>query len=139
MPSILNIIAFDIIIPLVFFFFLVNHFETDENIYGDNTNVVLSQAQSQIKKMKILSNDERRAIYESLLLKSVDGKLKQGVTKMVASQFSVSMRTIQRTWKQSKSNGIHVDVSHKRTGNCGCKRVQIDLTEIPEIREIPLR
>ena len=99
MPYILNIIAFDIIIPSIFFF-LVNHFETDENIYDNNTNVVLSQAQSQIKKMKILSNDERRVICESLLLKSVDGKLKQGVTKIVASQFSVSMRTIQRIWKQ---------------------------------------
>ena len=100
MPSVLNIIAFDIIIPSLLLFFLVNNFETDENIYDDNTNVVLSQAQSHIKKMKILSNDERRAIYESLLLKNVDGKLKQGVTKMVASQFSVSMLTIQRIWKQ---------------------------------------
>ena len=98
--------------------------------------MVLSQAQIQIRKMKILSNDKRRAIYKSLLLKSVDGKLKQGVTKMVASQFLVSMRTIQRIWKQSKSNDIHVDVSHKRTRNYGRKRVQIDLTQIPEI---PLR
>ena len=99
MPSVLNIIAFDIIIPSIFFF-LTNHFETNENIYDDNANVVLSQAQSQIKKMKILRNDERIAIYESLLLKSVDGKLKQRVTKMVASQFSVSRSTIQRIWKQ---------------------------------------
>ena len=52
---------------------------------------------------------------------------------MVTSQFSVSMRIIQRIWKQSKNNDIHVDVSHKRIGNCGRKRVQIDLTQIREI------
>ena len=44
--SVLNVIAFDIIIPSIFF--LVNHFEIDENIYDDNKNVVLSQAQSSI-------------------------------------------------------------------------------------------
>ena len=81
-----------------------------------------------------MSNEERRAIYHILLQKSVDGKISKGVTNMVASSFSVSIRTIQRIWKQSKESGT-CDVSHKKTINCGRKRVQIDHAQF---REIPL-
>ena len=53
---------------------------------------------------------------------------------MAASQFSVSIRTIKRIWKQAKDSGC-ADVSHRRTNNYGRKRVQIDF---PRFREIPL-
>ncbi|KAJ0034587.1 hypothetical protein Pint_24912 [Pistacia integerrima] len=55
---------------------------------------------------------------------------------MVASVFSIYVRTVHRIWRQVKNSGMHVDVSHKRTGNCGRKRIQIDLTQF---LEIPLR
>lgn len=61
------------------------------------------------------SNEKRRAIYHTLLEKSDNGKLKKGVTNMVASSFSISMRTVQRIWKQAKDFG---DVNHRKTGNC---------------------
>ena len=88
-------------------------------------------------KKNDLSNVDRRAIYNVLLDgKNVEGRLKPGVLKTVASQFLVSTRTIQRIWKQGKNSGVHADVSHKRTKNCGRKRIEVDYDRI---REIPLR
>lgn len=50
----------------------------------------------------------------------------------MASLYSVSVRSIQRLWQQAKDGG---DVSHRKTKNCGRKRVQINFTRF---REIPL-
>ena len=72
-------------------------------------------------KLKVLSNSEHKAIYDVLLLKSIDRKLKRGVTNMVASLFSISIRNVQRIWKQATSSA-YGDISHKRTGNCGHKK-----------------
>lgn len=82
-----------------------------------------------------MTNNERQAIYIALLQRSVDGKLKRDTTKIVASIFGVSIRTIQRIWKQSKNNSNNgvIDVSHRRTKNCGRKRVQLDFQRIQEI------
>ncbi|KAL3624852.1 hypothetical protein CASFOL_031520 [Castilleja foliolosa] len=81
-----------------------------------------------------LSNDKLKAIYNTLLLKSINGKLKRGATKMVAAQFSVHIRTVQRIWSRSEK-GKHDDVSGRRSGNCGRKKIHIDTDQI---REIPL-
>lgn len=62
----------------------------------------------------------------------MNGKLKKGTTKMISSLYPVSIRVIQRIWKQLKDVG---DVSHKKTKNCGRKRVQIDHTQF---RNVPL-
>ena len=51
---------------------------------------------------------------------------------MVASLFSVSIRTVQCIWKQATSNA-YGDISHKRIGNCGRKKIQIDLDRFHEI------
>ena len=53
----------------------------------------------------------------------------------MASSFSVSKRTIQRIWKRAKESETHV-VSHRKTKNCGHKRIEIDPNQI---REVPLR
>ena len=84
------------------------------------------------------SNEQRMAIYTALLKRSVNGKLRRNMTQEVASIFSVSLRTVQRIWKRGKNtpNGAIVDVSHKKTKNCGRKRVEIDLNRIVDI---PLR
>ncbi|KAL7098802.1 hypothetical protein ACP275_09G041400 [Erythranthe tilingii] len=79
-------------------------------------------------------NIERRAIYNVLQHKSINGSLKKGVTKIVASQFSVSIQTVQRIWRQSRK-GAHDDVSHKKTRNCGRKRIEINMDQF---RGIPL-
>ncbi|KAL7142187.1 hypothetical protein ABFS83_08G107200 [Erythranthe nasuta] len=69
-----------------------------------------------------------------LLKRSINGKLKREVRKMVALQFSVSLRTVQHIWKQS-DKGRNNDVSHRRVSNCDRKRIHIDCDEI---RGIPL-
>jgi len=87
------------------------------------------------KRLRILSNEERTSIYHELLQKSVDGKLRKYATKEVALASSVSLKTIQRIWKRGKESETH-DVSHRKTKNCGRKRITIDEEKI---REVPLR
>ncbi|KAL7158342.1 hypothetical protein ABFS83_02G136600 [Erythranthe nasuta] len=105
----------------------------DENINDENEESSHPPI-GHTRNWKNLSNDKRRAIYNILLQKSINGKLKRGVTKMVALQFSVSLRTVQRIWKQS-DKGRNNDVSHRRVSNCGQKRIQIDCDQI---RGVPL-
>lgn len=52
---------------------------------------------------------------------SVNGKIKWGTTKVVAEEFSISMRTVQCIWKRVKSTSINgvVDISH-------CKMLDIE-------------
>ncbi|KAL7153161.1 hypothetical protein ABFS83_04G147100 [Erythranthe nasuta] len=72
----------------------------------------LEDIPSATRKVKHLNNEERRAIYNVLQHKSINGSLKKGVRKMVASQFS-----------------------HKKTRNCGRKRIEINMDQF---RGIPL-
>src|SRR5438105_13523652 len=71
-----------------------------------------------------------------LLEKSTPGKLKKGVSKVVAAHFGVSLRVVQRIWTAGKRGGGIAGVCHKKTGNCGRKRIQIDPQSI---RDVPLR
>ncbi|KAK1374940.1 hypothetical protein POM88_031133 [Heracleum sosnowskyi] len=90
------------------------------------------------KKLKVLSNEERKEIYLILLgSKNVTGKLRKGTIGNVSRMFSVSTRTVSRIWRQAKrsTNPGLADVSHKKTKNCGRKRIEID----PEqFKKIPL-
>jgi hypothetical protein len=52
----------------------------------------------------------------------------------VASSNSVPVRTVQRIWKRAKE-GATRNVCHRKTKNCGRKRISIDENHI---REIPL-
>ncbi|XP_013608030.1 PREDICTED: uncharacterized protein LOC106314747 isoform X1 [Brassica oleracea var. oleracea] len=80
-----------------------------------------------------------------LCLKGVfGGKLANSVTRDVSLQFSVSIATVQRIWKQAKAiaNSGRVNVSHRRTGNCGRKRITIEPTQVagvPLCRRTTLR
>lgn len=67
-----------------------------------------------------------------LLHSSRGGKLEPGIVKWMASLYSVSIHVIYRIWNQVKETG---DACHKRTQNCGRKRVQVD---IATVREVPL-
>ncbi|KAI5387909.1 uncharacterized protein LOC127103324 [Lathyrus oleraceus] len=84
------------------------------------------------KRLRILSNEERMYIYHELLQKSVDGKLRKGATNEVASSNSVPLRTVQRIWKRAKESETR-DVSHRKTKNCGRKRISIDENQIREL------
>ncbi|KAL7141990.1 hypothetical protein ABFS83_08G092000 [Erythranthe nasuta] len=105
-------------------------------IISEGENIVEAQAASSgIRKKKNLTNNERQAVYTMLQQKSNNGRLGKEVTRLVASQFSVSMRTIQRIWKQTDYGRAHANVHHRKTKNCGRKIVEIDFERI---RGIPL-
>jgi transposase len=67
-----------------------------------------------------------------LINESFGGKLKPGTVKWLCSMFSVSTAVIYRIWRQVRQTG---DATHKKTKNCGRKRVAID---IQKVRDIPL-
>nr|XP_027067645.1 uncharacterized protein LOC113693286 [Coffea arabica] len=88
---------------------------------------------------KKLTNQQRQAIFEALLQYSYGGQLERGLTKVIATQFKISMRTVQRIWERAKStiiNGGSVDISRRFPKRAGRKRVEIDFSTI---MEIPLR
>ncbi|KAJ0028852.1 hypothetical protein Pint_35022 [Pistacia integerrima] len=88
---------------------------------------------------KNLTNEQRQAIFESLLKRSVNGQLKKNITSEVAQLFSVSMRTVQRIWQRGKENEVldsSTNVSSRKALNCGRKRLEIDVSQF---RNIPLR
>ncbi|CAL4961509.1 unnamed protein product [Urochloa decumbens] len=76
-------------------------------------------------KRKNLSNKARQEIYQALLARSFNGKLKRRTTRIVANQFNVNrcyVQSIWRTAKQCLAAGVPVDVSCKRKKNCGRKK-----------------
>lgn len=90
------------------------------------------------EEKKFLSNEQRWVIYNALLERSVDGKLKRNTSKEIAALFSLPSFTVRRIWKQAKETppGATVNVSHAKTRNRGRKRIQIDLNRVVGI---PLR
>lgn len=49
-------------------------------------------------KLKFISNDQRKIIYDMLLQRSAARKLKKGATKLVALIFSLSLHSIKHIW-----------------------------------------
>jgi hypothetical protein len=87
-------------------------------------------------RRKNLSNKERQDIYEALLLRSVNGKLKRRTTTIVANLFNVNRCHVQSIWRRAKeclAAGVPVDVSCKRKKNCGRKKITIDMYRIATI------
>ncbi|PNX75296.1 mariner transposase [Trifolium pratense] len=112
-------------------------YPSDSHLEEDSVDDVTSSQVTQAPtRKKSLCNEDRMAIYNTLLGKSVEGRLIRGAIDMVKSQFSVSRSTIQRIWKQGRNSGVYVDVSHKLTKNVGRKRIQVDFNRL---RDIPMR
>lgn len=84
------------------------------------------------KKHCFLDNSQRDTIFQVLINSSVDGKIKRGVVKQLAFFYQVSIDVIYRIWKRAKESGV---VSHKKTKNCGRKRVELD---IEKMHNLPL-
>ena len=85
---------------------------------------------------KNLTDKERQAIYEALLLRSMHGKLKRRTTTIVAHLFNINRCYVQAIWRTAKqclAAGVPVDVSCKRKKNCGRKKVAIDMSRIATI------
>ena len=60
------------------------------------------------------------------------GVLPRFTTQEVTDLFLVSIRTVQRIWKQAKEtpNGEELSVSHKKTAHCGRKKIPLDLNQV---------
>ncbi|GJN32425.1 hypothetical protein PR202_gb20934 [Eleusine coracana subsp. coracana] len=89
-------------------------------------------------RTKDASDEVRKQIYQTLLAKSNNGRLGKNVTREVASQFSLHIRTVQKIWKrgkQSLAQGIVVDVTSRKKVCTGRKATPIDLEPL---RNIPL-
>jgi len=89
-----------------------------------------------VNKRKNLSDRERQEIYEALLSRSVNGKLKRRTTTIVANLFDVNRCYVQSIWRTTKeclAAGVPVDITCKRKKNCGGKKVGIDLARIATI------
>ncbi|XP_058783982.1 uncharacterized protein LOC131658736 [Vicia villosa] len=101
-----------------------------ENIFpGNDTH---NEVQTFSKKCCFLDNRQHDNIFLVLINSSSEGKIKRGIVKQLASSYQISIDVIYRIWKRSKETG---NVSHKKTKNCGRKRVELD---IEKMRNLPL-
>jgi len=81
----------------------------------------------------------RKQVYQSLLARSNNGKLGKKDTTIVAEQFGLHIRAVQRLWKRGKTqlaNSIPVVVSGLKKGRVGRKKIPVDLEAL---RNIPLK
>ncbi|KAH7835464.1 hypothetical protein Vadar_026303 [Vaccinium darrowii] len=91
------------------------------------------------KSKRNLTNEQRYAILETLLIRTQRGKLKRGSIQEIAASFSVHTATIARIWRQGKAaitTGELIDVASKMPTRVGRKRVQI---EPASVIAVPLR
>src|SRR6185312_4729786 len=87
-------------------------------------------------RSKDLTPTQRQEIYEALLARSVNGKLRKNSTTKVAELFNVHRSAVWRVWKRAKQcrdNGLPVDISSRKPNNSGRKKVQVDLSQVKNI------
>jgi hypothetical protein len=87
-------------------------------------------------KYKNLTDLQRTGIYEELLARSVNRKLKKTTTREVANMFHVSVHKVRRVWRRAKEclrQGVPVDVRSRKPKNSGRKRIVVDLNMVAEI------
>jgi len=90
-------------------------------------------------RRKDMTEEVIRQVYQALLARSKNGTLHKKDTRIVADQFGVHIRSVQRLWKRGKhqlAHNIPVVVASKKKGRCGCKAVPLDLEQL---RNIPLK
>ncbi|XP_058223181.1 uncharacterized protein LOC131332888 [Rhododendron vialii] len=94
------------------------------------------KSSSNCRSKRNLTNEQRQAIFDALLLQFDYGKPRGGFISEVAALFSVHPKIVSRVWQQGKAciaNGSVVDVSSKLLGRVGRKRVQIELSKISSL------
>lgn len=97
---------------------------------------------------KSLTDDQRLAIYHSLLASSDNGKLKHGSLTGVAKQFGVSAQTVRRVWRRGQSSvakgAVVADVRARTKGNSGRKgydkeELQRAIDKVPKEKQASFR
>jgi hypothetical protein len=80
----------------------------------------------------------RKQVYPALLARSNNETLHKKDTQIVADQFGLHIRSVQRIWKRGKTqlvNSVPDVVSSLKNGRVGRKAIHIDLEVL---RNIPL-
>ncbi|MEN9567564.1 MAG: hypothetical protein RLZZ69_2760 [Cyanobacteriota bacterium] len=87
--------------------------------------------------LRNLTNDERQAVYEMVLSKSVHGKPAKGSFTDTAAHFKVHPLTVSRIWKVGQKSiaegSICANVSSKKKDKCGRKATEIDLEDVKTV------
>jgi len=121
----------------------------DEDMHMDEEDIVFNQEAIQgsrntdghanangYSRSKDLTPTQRQQIYEALLARSVNRKLRKNSTTKVAELFGVHRSAVWRIWKRAKQccdNGLPVDISSRKPNNSGRKKVQVDLSQVQTI------
>jgi hypothetical protein len=108
------------------------HEDGFENSYFEHNNANENGA----RQPRNLTETERHAIYEALLERSVNGRLKRNTTTRVVEMLHVSKYQVRRVWQRVKeccAQGREVDVTSKRPKNCDRKKIQVDVSEVVRV------
>ena len=90
-------------------------------------------------RRKEMSEHLQKQVYQALLARSNNGKLGKNDTAVVAEQFGLNIRSVQRVWRRGKiqlANSVPVVVSSLKKGRVGRKYIPVDLEAL---RNIPLK
>nr|AAL34940.1 Unknown protein [Oryza sativa]AAP51884.1 transposon protein, putative, Mariner sub-class [Oryza sativa Japonica Group] len=90
-------------------------------------------------RRKDMTEEVRKQVYQALLARSKNGKLGKKDTRVVADQFGLHIRAVQRLWKRGKiplANFIPVDLGSRKKGRVGRKAIPVDLEQL---RNIPIK
>jgi len=86
-----------------------------------------------------MTENLRKQVYQALLARSNNGILHKKDTQIVADQFDLHVRTVQRIWQRGKmqlASYVTAVVSSLKKGRVGRRPIPIDLEAL---REIPLK
>jgi hypothetical protein len=78
----------------------------------------------------------RKQVYQALLARSNNGKLHKRDTQIVAAQFDLHLRSVQRIWKRGKTqlaSSVPVVISSLKKGRGGRPAVHVDLEALCNI------
>ena len=90
-------------------------------------------------RRKDMTDHERAQVYQALLTRSNNGKLRRKDTSIVAAQFGVHIRSVQRLWRRGKTqldHNIPIVVTSTKQGRSGRKAIPPNLELL---RNIPLK
>ena len=118
--------------------------ELDEAMYHSAPEEDMDVEQEQQDNERVHDEDkynnlidlQRTGIYEELLARSVNRKLKKTTTREVANRFHVSVHKVKRVWRRVEEclrQDVPVDVRSRKPKNCGRKRIVVDLSMLAEI------
>ncbi|KAG2550704.1 hypothetical protein PVAP13_9KG298500 [Panicum virgatum] len=110
----------------------------DDGVYEDDNDYVDAPVQVN-QRRKEVPEDVRKQVYQALLTRSNSGILHKKYTQIVADQFDLHLRTVQRIWRRGKTqlaDNVPVVVSSLKKGRVGRKAIPIDLEAL---RAIPLK